>query len=145
MVLWGGLRPIASQLVADVIALTIFGCTTVSQPSRNSMGLMLAGSFLAIAISGNLTNRWTIIFPMIPLGMLQCLRMVVSKKWISALIFIASLLLILASAALSILFPAVEMPPIASSIAGELNVGIVDMYLPVDLTFSSHKPNIDES
>jgi pimeloyl-ACP methyl ester carboxylesterase len=108
------------------------------------MGLMLAGSCLAIAVSGNLTNRWTVIFPMVPLVLLQCLRLVSSRKWISALIFGMSILLILSSAALSILFPAVELPPIVSSAGNELfNVGVVDLYLPIDLQFSTPIPNTE--
>lgn len=127
-----------------MIVLTTFGCTIMSKPTRNNTSLMLTGSCLAIAVSGNLTNRWTIIFPMIPLVMLQCLRMGVSRKWISALIFVLSLLLILASAILSILFPAVELPPIISSAGNELfNVGMVDLYLPIDLKFSSPIPNTE--
>jgi pimeloyl-ACP methyl ester carboxylesterase len=150
MVLWGGLRPIASQVVADVIAVAAFGLVAISKPTRNSEALMLIVAALAIAVSGNLTNRWTIIFPMIPLLMLQSLRLVTSRKWISVIIFVLSLLLVLSSAVLSVLFPAVELPPITSSSSSsgrvgqdEFNVGIVDLYLPIDLKFSSPIPNTD--
>jgi platelet-activating factor acetylhydrolase len=146
MVLWGGLRPIVSQNVVDFITLITFGNAVVStQPSRISWSLMGFGAGLAIAVSGTLTNRWTVIFPMFPLIVLQSLRLIFKNKnkWISNIIFGLSLFLITISAALSILFPAVELPSI-DTFGAEYNVGIVDLYLPIDLMFTSPIPNTQQ-
>jgi platelet-activating factor acetylhydrolase len=94
--------------------------------------VLITTSFLTILLSGNLTNRWAIIFPMIPLLVLQLIRRVVGSKnkyYISWILGSLSILLILIAGALSILFPAVEFPPLESS---KYNVGVVHLFLPVN-------------
>ncbi|KAG7357102.1 platelet-activating factor acetylhydrolase domain containing protein [Nitzschia inconspicua] len=138
MVLWGGLRPIISQVVADVFTLFAFSNAIASKPSNRSWALKGAAAGVTIAYSGNLTNRWTVNFPMIPLIILQTLRLFIPEdkhRWISRILFAFSALLIFASACLSILFPAVELAPMKS--LGDYNVGVVDLYLPVKLHFTS--------
>ena len=132
MVLWGGLRPIASQLVLDaaVVAGLLYGA--LSKASYHSIATLLGVLGLVLATSGP-TNRWTLTIPMVPLLVLQGLRylpvMEKAPRAVFIVIAVLSVLCILAGAALSILFPAVELPPIQ----GPYNVGVVDFHLPVEL------------
>jgi pimeloyl-ACP methyl ester carboxylesterase len=142
MVLWGGLRPIVSQNVVDAVTLLAIGKVITNKPSTQGWCLMGAAAGLTIAVSGNLTNRWTVIFPMMPLLLLQTLRFCISAdkhKWILRILNGFCVLLIFASLILSILFPAVELAPL--SYYGNYNVGVVDLYLPVKLQFNSPFPH----
>lgn len=142
MVLWGGLRPIASQTLVDGITLLAFTNAFATKPSRCGWFLSGAAAGLTVAFSGNLTNRWTVIFPMMPLIIFQTLRLSISAnkhKWASRTLAGMSAILILASAGLSVLFPAVELAPLAS--LDKYNVGVVDLFLPIELHFSSPFPD----
>jgi hypothetical protein len=85
-----------------------------------------------ILLSGNLTNQWTIMFPMIPFLVLQLLCWVVGSKnkyYISWILGSLSILLILIVGALLILFPAIKYPPLESS---KYNVSVVHLFLPMN-------------
>ena len=150
MVVWGGLRPIVTQVVVDVLGLVGFGYTVVTIPSRTNTMVLGVVSLLTILLSGNWTNRWTVIFPMIPLVSLQIIRRVVfhysnkNKRRSACLSYtIGSLcfLLIFVAGGLSLLFPAVELPPLPSSV---YNVGVVDVFLPTKIQYKSTIPDIHE-
>ena len=133
--MWGGLRPIPSRLVLDIATLLSLLYCAVSPPdiTSNNTTVLLAAVFTTIATAG-LTKRWTLTFPMLPFLVLQGLRrvtFVVEWKWAGVFIGSSSIILIIVAAALSVLFPAVEL---ASPIPGKYNVGIIDLHLPVDFT-----------
>jgi pimeloyl-ACP methyl ester carboxylesterase len=100
----------------------------------------LAGPLLSSA--GNLTNRWPLTIPIIPMILLQALR----QKFLpltasptgslqACAISGFSAMFACVSAMLSILFPAVELP----TITGPFNVGIVEFYLPVAIPANNIK------
>ena len=162
--LWGGLRPIAGQVVLDILALIGFGAVAVSVGGTVNGNGSLNGSAMAsllllalvVCSSGSLkfTNRWTIVFPMVPFIVLQTLRQMIhvffpdkasssasasakqqqkqkpSKiRTISlAILGTASGGLLLLAAVLTVLFPAVELP--LPDISHVYDVGIVDLFLP---------------
>jgi hypothetical protein len=130
MVVWGGLQPIVAQVVVDVLVLTGFGYVAWTKPSATSTMVMVAVACLTVALSGNLTNRWTVNFPMIPVILFQGIRRVSSWKWLSVIIGILSVLLILMAGALSVFFPSVELAPTINS---KFNVGVADVFLPVTI------------
>jgi dienelactone hydrolase len=143
MVLWGGLRPIVSQTVVDAATLLTFGYAAISTPSKRCWGLMGAAAGLTIASSGNFTNRWTVIFPMMPLILLQTLRLCISanqNKLTHRFLSVFCGILVFSSAVLSILFPAVELAPL-HTLGGEYNVGVADLFLPIQLQFTSPFPS----
>ena len=72
MVLWGGLSPIPHQVAADIVALSTW--TYIACSSTPNVQLLLASCVMTVAVSGNCTNKWTLIFPMVPLILLQLLR-----------------------------------------------------------------------
>eukprot|EP00980_Cylindrotheca_fusiformis_P009930 scaffold2195_cov132-Cylindrotheca_fusiformis.AAC.14 len=151
MIIFGGLRPIASQVVIDCWALFGFGYVTVTRPTLASALLLGFVASLTIWLTGNMTNRWTITFPMIPLLFIQYLRhlmfYVTQRKqrkpirFISVAIGVLSLSLILISGALSILFPPVELPWGFPSL---YNVGVVDTFFPVNIHYKTSIPDIYE-
>jgi hypothetical protein len=130
MVVWGGLQPIVVQVVVDVLTLTGFGYVASTKPSQTSAMVMVAAACLTVVLSGNLTNRWTVNLPMIPLILFQGIRRLSSWKWLSVIIGILSVLLILMAGALSVLFPSVELAPTINS---KFNVGVADVFLPVNI------------
>lgn len=134
--MWGGLRPIPSRLVLDgaTIASLVFCAFTVPNGTNN---VVLSLATIVTLVSAGLTQRWTISFPLLPFLVLQVLRRLdlvggtsEGLSWMALIIGILSTLFILSAAALSILFPAVELTPIQ----GKYKVGIIDLHLPVDLT-----------
>ncbi|KAL7561126.1 hypothetical protein ACA910_009181 [Epithemia clementina (nom. ined.)] len=147
MVVWGGLRPIASRVFYDCLALAGLSYATFTPthlqtaPSDKTSGnettrpnnlngwVLVASVALTIGSAGNFTNRWTISFPMVPLLFFQGLRRIraVNKRtWLLFMIQGLSILCILLAFKLSILFPAVELPPIR----GPYHVGTVDVHVP---------------
>ncbi len=134
MVIWGGLRPISWQIIVDVLALFGFSFSAFRRPSKSNAAFLLVTFLLTILLSGNLTNRWTIIFPMTPFMLLQTLRLMTCKKWIHRIIFVLSALLIIVSGVFSVLFPAVELPPLHDA---PYNVGVVDLFLPVAFEYKT--------
>ena len=130
MVVWSGLRIILEQTIVDVLALVGFGFAVLAKPSMGNGLVLVVTSILTVVLSGNLTNRWTIIFPMVPLIVLQGLRRIFIKKWILWTIGSLSVFLIVVAAILSLLFPAVELPPVYHA---KYNVGVADVFLPVNL------------
>jgi hypothetical protein len=129
MFFWGGLRPIAHHVIVDVLALVGFGYGASTQPDSLNAAVLVSTYLFSVAFSGNMTNRWTILFPMAPFVVLQGLRRLLSNKWIRRTIAVLSVLLILIAAALSVLFPAVELPPLLTK---QFNVGVADVFLPVN-------------
>ena len=108
--LWGGLRPIAGQVVLDILALIGFGALAVAKPQVSKLKSCQPSSAMAVVTSktktdsiasasfvllsflgllmatllalvcgsgGKFTNRWTIVFPMIPFIGLQALRQMI--------------------------------------------------------------------
>jgi dienelactone hydrolase len=129
--IWGGLRPILSRLIVDSLTLSGLVCATWTPHNEKiSLFVLVASCLLTVATAG-FTNRWPLTFPMIPFLALQGLRRMTafSGPWIAMGIAIFSTVLVLMGAALSVLFPAVELPPID----GPYNVGVVDFHLPVDM------------
>lgn len=127
--LFGGLRPITSRLILDTVALVALSyCTFSSTTDWN--GILLVTTCAVTLATADLTNRWTVTLPMLPILLLQglrCLEFISTHRWASITITILTTLLLLIMTALSILFPAVELPPIR----GKYNVGVVSLHLPV--------------
>lgn len=144
MVLWGGLRPIASRVILDSVTLLAWiYCTLVRVDMENkdaaaqrpwrSYAWILASCLVTIVSAGNLTNRWTLTLPMVPFIVLQGMRRLLPRhkswlRYLHVLVTLLSLCCILLGAMLCVLFPAVELPPIE----GPYNVGKVDLFLPMD-------------
>ena len=136
MVVWGGLRPVASQVLLDAVAVMSISWATFSplQSKRNprstrNIALLLGSLALIICTTGNFTNRWTLTFPFSILVALQLLRRFPAlerNRFSFWTIRIFSALLIVIGIKLSILFPAVELPPIE----GPFNVGTIDVHIP---------------
>jgi platelet-activating factor acetylhydrolase len=173
--LWGGLIPIPSQLFLDAITL---GTWTYGILSR-SMLWIIAGCYLILSTSG-WTKRWTITFPMIPLLVLQAIRLLVVhvrvetitkekevqtkeketthavqqqppksssslSDFCSRLWTILCLLCVVSATALSILFPAVQLP----NVTGPYAVGVLDMKIPMQVSvktkYRNRFPNNNET
>jgi hypothetical protein len=128
MVLWGGLRPILGQVVIDSLSLIGFSIAVYTKDRKFSVVSLLSTCCFSALASGNLTNRWTIIFPMIPIVILHLLRQTTSNKIIHRIIIILCSFFILLAGSLSILFPAVELPPLRNA---PYNVGMIDVFLPI--------------
>lgn len=127
MVLWGGLRPIWSQFVLDVTTIVALLVGVLAR-GRISPAALIAASTLLLSTAG-LTNRWTLSFPLVPILCLQLIRYSFTlPRWLRILIACLSVLFVLLGAALTILFPAVELPPFD----GPFHVGVVDIMLPVE-------------
>jgi pimeloyl-ACP methyl ester carboxylesterase len=126
--------------------------TTRRNKANNSTKLLLASCLLTLAISG-LSNRWTLTLPMAPLLVLHFLHRLLllqaptlarndekakpqrysrSRRWLLGAFSALSFLCIAAGAALSVLFPAVELPPIK----GPYNVGVIDFFIPIEIRVS---------
>jgi pimeloyl-ACP methyl ester carboxylesterase len=134
--LWGGLRPIPSRLVID--SLTLVGVTyaALTSPWKARSSLLLVIACVIILATSGLTNRWTLTLPLAPFLMLQALRRISTfenSQWVSRTITALSMLLIFSGASLSILFPAVELPPFE----GPYNVGIANFHLDVEFSTGS--------
>jgi hypothetical protein len=127
-VLWGGLRPIFGQVVIDALSLFGFSTAVYTNDPKFSAGYLVTTCIFTIVASGNLTNRWTIIFPMIPIVILQIFRQATSNKIVHRIIIVLCSLLIVLAGLLSILFPAVELPPLRNA---PYNVGVMDVFLPI--------------
>ena len=157
MVVWGGLRPIASRVIYDLLAVAGLSYATLArvhtpqddgskqQGSANSSTtrqtkmhnyngwILVASAVLTLVSAGNFTNRWTLSFPMIPVIVLQVMRRISAVKETRALFYLIqglSILSILLAIELSILFPAVELPPIK----GPHHVGTIDVHIPAVVT-----------
>jgi dienelactone hydrolase len=126
--LYGGLRPIISLLVLDAVVFIGLCYSTFSSATKSNLIVLLVSSVCALASLG-LTKQWTLLFPFLPFLTLQLLRRVKAGNWASILIVILSSILLIMGAALVIVFPTVELPPVK----GPYNVGIVDLFLPVDM------------
>jgi dienelactone hydrolase len=146
--LYGGLRPILSLLVLDTVIFLGLCYSTFSPSSvaanqeenqySTNLIVLLVSSVCALASLG-LTKQWTLLFPFLPFLALQLFQHVTqvgsssssssSGNWGAMLIVVLSSILLLIGAALVIVFPTVELPPVK----GPYNVGIVDLFLPVDM------------
>jgi platelet-activating factor acetylhydrolase len=151
MVLWGGLRPIASRVVLDSLTLAVWlhgslapnsGGTSRDEndrATRSYLWILLSG-ILTIVTTGNLTNRWTLTLPLLPLLVLQGVRRLLprrGRRWLQythGLLTFLSVFCILAAAGLCVFFPAVELPPVK----GPHNVGKVDLFLPLHSSTGSN-------
>lgn len=134
MVIWGGLRPIVGQAVIDAMALGCLSYVVVSSVSKRNVAVLFLTAMSVVLVSGNVTNRWTLMFPMAPLLLLQMLRPIVPFRWIKGVVFLMSILLVFTAGLLSILFPAVEVPRLDDA---PYNVGIIDLFLPASFEYST--------
>jgi platelet-activating factor acetylhydrolase len=114
-------------------ALTLTGLLYAAwTPQTKYNSTMLVASCLLTVMTAGFTNRWPLTLPMIPVLTLQAIRRIpaLSGQWIGWTIAILSTFIIMFSGVLSVLFPALELPPID----GPYHVGVVDLFLPVDMT-----------
>jgi platelet-activating factor acetylhydrolase len=128
---FGGLRPIASRIVLDAVAVASLAYCTFTPVEDSINTLLLVSAALLTVATADFTNRWTVTFPMVPVLVLQSIRRlsIVSEiKWVSVLIAVLTTLFLIVMVALSLLFPAVTLPPIK----GKYNIGMVSLHLPVD-------------
>lgn len=152
MIIFGGLRPIASQVVVDCWVLLGLGYVVLTQPTPATALLLGLVATSTILVAGNLTNRWTLVFPMIPLVSIQLLRHLIhfvarrrqrkANKFLLFTIGFLSCSLILIAAALSILFPAVELP---WGFPSKYNVGVVDVFFPANIHYRTSIPDTYEA
>jgi dienelactone hydrolase len=110
----------------------------VLTPASHSKNfLVLASACLLTIGTAGWTSRWTLTFPMVPLLALQFLRRLSSiedgPRGIKGAFTALSCLLLFMGVSLSILFPAVELPPFE----GPYNVGVVDFYMRVEFATDS--------
>ena len=144
MALFGGLTPIASRLALDTLTLVALTFCTFTSTKNASNGLILVGTCLLTLATAGMTCRWTLTFPMVSITIFQAIRRLefCSGHWTALSITVLTTLLIILAALLSILFPALQLPPIDR----EYNVGIVKLHLPVSFgtiynkTLSSDAP-----
>jgi dienelactone hydrolase len=141
MVVWGGLRPILGQVFVDVLALVGCSYSAATPPTKQNGATLLATGLLMVILSGNLSNRWTIVFPMVPLFLLQGLRRLFSNKYIGGILCVLSFFFIILAGLLSVLFPAVELPPVLDA---PYNVGVIDLFLPVAFAHSTTIPGAQD-
>lgn len=107
--------------------------------SGGSTRILLASCLLTISTAG-LSNRWTLTLPMIPLLALHCLHRLILRcpenqpprpsrfgPGLSGTLTLLSLLCIGVGGALTVLFPALELPPVK----GPYSVGAIDFYIPL--------------
>lgn len=141
MVVWGGLRPIVGQVLVDVLALLGLSFSAMTPPTKRNGAILVVTGLLTVLLSGNLSNRWTIVFPMVPLLFLQGLRRMFSNKWMGGIIFVFSFFFIMLAGLLSVLFPAVELPPVLDA---PYNVGVIDVFLPVSFEHSTSIPDAQD-
>lgn len=143
--LWGGLKPIRSRLYLDLITLCLSGYAIITSSNNKPLfytDVLLTSACLIIFTSSGLTKRWTISFPVILMVILHIIRKLILELLqpagvdenhhalsgvVSLIISGISILLLIMSAALSILFPAVEI----SHPKGKYNIGVIDVHLPV--------------
>jgi len=146
-ILWDGLA---------ILGLLHASLTSIYSTHWNA--LVLVGScVLTVATAAGFTNRWPLTLPMVPILILQGLRRWIPNEYLSAkqssssshsshssssssssssrwsdrlhgLVTFLSVLLIVLAAALCVLFPAVQLPPLHNA---PYPVGVVEFYLPV--------------
>jgi len=135
--IWGGLRPVKARFFLDVYALAAFTycsyCSVEDVSPISINALVLLSACLTTLVTAGFMNRWTISFPMVPILLLQMMRHRFNEEILfsfhpSSIIRLLTFLCIVISAALTVLFPAVEVPPLKG---GKYNVGFVELYLPV--------------
>lgn len=135
--------PIRSRLILDIVALLSLIFCTFSSTENTSNGVVLVGACVLSYATAGMTCRWTLTFPMVPIVILQLLRrfQFCSGYWVTLSITVLTTLFVFLAAVLSILFPAVQLPPIK----GEYNVGIVKLHLPVNFSSVYNESPTNES
>ena len=134
----GGLRPILSQVVLD--KLCIAGLLYVANSENNTtvisflLLIIVITIIIVITVGYSSSDRWTLTFPVLPFVVLQVLRLFLSDDYY--LLRISSNLCVLVAMALCALFPPVQLRPPT----GPHNIGVVDVFLPLD---NSTKSNAD--
>ena len=154
-ILTGGLHVIPSRVLLDVVAWvgmvlaiqTPVRNTTIGKNEKNPSAtkrnsyhtwILLAtmGVTLATTIRGiSWTARWSVAFPMIPLGLLQGLRHLFVRLSDSKIIFFTSYLLVFLSMALCVLFPPLQLPH--AQAGGPYAVGAATFFLPISVEGSA--------
>ena len=172
-----GLNPIPSRILWDGLAIFGLLYASLTPVNSYWNVLLLVGScVLTVVTAGGFTNRWTLTLPMVPILIFQVLRRLIpvnipneysstkdstsshsssssssSNRWIYRLhgvVTFLSVLMIVLAAALCVLFPAVQLPPLPHNAL--YPVGVVDFYLPVRLdapssAFSSSTTCLDSN
>lgn len=135
--------PIRSRLFLDTLALASLIFCTFSSTENASNSILLVGTCILTLATAGMTCRWTLTFPMVPIVALQLLRRLefCSGYWLGLSIALLTTLFIIVAVILSILFPAVQLPPIK----GEYNVGIVKLHLPVNFSSVYNESSTTES
>ena len=132
----GGLRLIRRQVVLDLVSIA----SSVAGHLCGNLAGKSAGVLFACVVTlstSGLTKRWTVSFPLAPVVLLHAAEYLIqwylpsytwgnSSLWL--LINIPSLLCVTFSSTLTVLFPAVELPPIPHAVYG---VGVKDFYIPM--------------
>lgn len=124
--LFGGLRPIPYRLVLDGLTVAGLAYGTMSPVSTPAHPAVLATCSLLTILTAGWTRRWTLTLPMVPFLLLQTLRYFVDGSFAMWAVGSLSIALVLLSMLLSVLFPAVEIPPVE----GPYHVGTVNLLLP---------------
>jgi platelet-activating factor acetylhydrolase len=129
MVLAGGLRVIYSRVLLDALAWAglVYAAWTPISNVENAVALIMAAA-LTLATCG-LTSRWTVTFPMAPFILLQMLRRSAENIQDSNLLCYVSIMLMVISIGLSVLFPPLQIP--AAQAGGPYAVGAVNFFLPL--------------
>jgi len=126
-----GQQLIKSRLILDTITLfltsyCIFIYSLHDGARDHSIATLLSLCCVTYATAG-WTYRWTISFPLNMITFLALLLRMVSFPFALEAFRVLSVLIILLSVFLCIIFPVVELPPIK----GRYNVTMVDLYIPV--------------
>lgn len=158
MLFFGGHHhPVYSRLGLDIATLMALGYAVCAKPKNyfslflfhrslvvTTNALVLSVACIVTLITAGPTKRWTISLPLVPIVILQIIRLYFFERkelvssssgddailwtWVAlTLIRIISVAFVMFSAILCALFPAVKI----SQPMGKYNVGIVDLHLPV--------------
>ena len=137
--LWGGLKPIRTRFVLDMITLTALVYSVQLRTSSHAVQhtSILALSCLLTMVTAGITKRWTISLFLGPVVALQLSRYYWTETepgigieigWAAVAVKIVSFTLLAISFLLTILFPAVRI----DHVEGKYKVGVIDLHIPVD-------------
>jgi Platelet-activating factor acetylhydrolase, isoform II len=131
MVFAGGLEVIPLRVLLDILAWIGMSYAIWNPPHWKNSLILVSTVWMVLANSGP-TSRWTTTFPMAPLVTLQFFRRTGSQLSNSRLLYYMSLLFVLLSVGLSLLFPPLQLP--RAQAGGPYAVGAVDFFLPMETT-----------
>ena len=120
---------IYSRLCLDVLAwvgLVYSSWTPVTNAAN--ITVLISTILVTLATCGP-TSRWPVTFPMAPFNVIQLMRRIYDNFHYSSWICFLSILLVLISIILSILFPPLQMPK--AQAGGPYAVGAVNFFVPL--------------